>query len=345
MTSENNKLLMQVAKLYYAQQLTQSEIGRRLNTSRSTVSRLLQEARDRGIVKITIEYPWERDEKLEQALKRTFKLRDVRVLAGYDQPIEDIRDGRGLLAAEYIDQIIRDDMVLAMSFGRSLASMVQQLKPTRQVNLTVVQLIGALGAENPLLDGPDQVRDTARAYGGQYRYLHAPLLVEDRQTRDRLMQQPTVLETLSLARRADVAVLGIGALESGTSGLIWTGYLNQKDIIWLQNKEGVGHMCAQYYDINGQLLDIDLNKRVIGIGLETLRSIDTVIAIAGGEEKAKAILGAIRGKYLDILITDDQAAQKILEIDAVVRMNDKSQNDDALDAQAEYEQQIGHWVS
>ena len=73
-------------------------------------------------------------------------------------------------------------------------------------------------------------------------------------------------------------------------------------------------MCAQHYDINGQLLDVELNRRVIGVGLESLRSIDTVIAIAGGEEKAKAILGAIRGQYIDVLITDDQAATKILEL-------------------------------
>lgn len=320
--AKNDRLLMQVAKMYYMEQLTQAQIGRNLNTSRATVSRLLQEARDKGIVKITIEYPWERDEELERVLKHTFELQDVRVLAGYDQPIEVVREGKGLLAAEYIDQIVHNDMILAMSFGRSLASMVQQVNPARQVNLTVVQMIGALGAENPLLDGPDQVRDLANAYGGQYRYLHAPLLVEDRQTRDRLMQQSAVLESLSLARRADIAVLGIGALESNTSGLIWTGYLNQKDIVWLQSKGGVGHMCAQYYDINGQLLDIDLNKRVIGIGLETLRRIDTVVAIAGGEEKAEAILGAIRGKYIDILITDDQAAQKILEIDTASKTKD-----------------------
>lgn len=316
MAQQNNKLLMQVAKLYYMQQLTQAEIGRQLNTSRSTVSRLLQEARDKGIVKISIDYPWERDDDLENALKHAFDLRHVSVLVGYDQPIEDIRQGRSLLAAEYIDQIVRDDMVLAMSYGRSLASMVQQVKPTRKVNITVVQMIGALGSGNPLLDGPDQVRDLAEAYGGRYRYLPAPLLVEDSQTRDRLMREPAVQETLSLAKGADVAILGVGALESGSSGLIWTGYLSQKDVVWLQSKGGVGHMCAQYYDSNGQLLDVELNKRTVGMGLETLRSIETVIAVAGGQEKARAILGGIRGNYIDVLITDDQAAQKILDLDA-----------------------------
>ena len=314
MAHPNKRLLMQVAKLYYIQQFTQAEIGRKLNTSRSSVSRLLQEARDRGIVKIIIDYPWERDEELENELTRTFGLRDARVLMAYDQPSDDSRNGRGLLAAEYLDNIVQAGMILGISNGRSIASTVQQLKPTSQVKMTVVQIIGALGTDNPLVDGPDLVRNLAEAYGAQYRYMHAPLLVEDVRTRDLLLQEPSVQETLSLARRTDVAILGVGALDSATSGSIWTGFLNEKDIVWLRNQGGVGHMCAQHYDINGQLLDVELNKRSIGVGLEALRSIETVIAVAGSEEKAKAILGAIRGQYIDVLITDDQAATKILEL-------------------------------
>ncbi len=314
MAQENKRLLMQVAKLYYVQQLTQAEIGRKLDTSRSTVSRLLQEAREKGIVKITIDYPWDRDEELEHKLKRTFGLRDARVLIAYDQSSDESRSGRGLLAAECIDDIVQDGMILGVSNGRSIAKTVQQLKPSRQVKMTVVQIIGALGTHNPLIDGPDLVRNLAEAYGAQYRYMHAPLLVEDVRTRDLLLQEPSVQETLSLARRADVAILGVGALDSASSGSIWTGFLNEKDIVWLRNQGGVGHMCAQHYDINGQLLDVELNRRAIGIGLEALRSIETVIAIAGSEEKARAILGAIRGQYIDVLITDDQAAVKILEL-------------------------------
>ncbi len=306
---------MQVAKMYYIEQLTQAQIGRNLNTSRATVSRLLQEARQKGIIKISIEYPWERDKELEKVMQKRFGLRDVRILISYDQPADVIRDGEGLLAAEYIDQIIEEDMILALSNGRSVASTVKQLHPSHKVNMTVVQAIGALGDNNPLVDGPDLVRNFAEPYGAQYRYMHAPLVVEDRRMRDLLIQEPSVHETLTLARRADVAILGVGALESDSSGLIWTNYANEKDIAWLRSQGSVGHMCAQHFDINGRLLDVDLNKRVVGIGLETLRSIKTVIAIAGGIEKAIAILGAIRGKYIDVLITDDQAAKKILDID------------------------------
>lgn len=320
MSRESNRTLMQVAKLYYIEQLTQTEIGRRLNTSRSTVSRLLQEARNKGIVKISIEYPWERDEELEKKLLQTFGLRDARVLVAYDQASEEVRRGMGLLAAEYFDQIVHDNDIVAVSNGRSIASTIEQLKPSRNIKLTAVQVIGALGSGNPFTDGPDIVRNLADAYGGQYRYMHAPLLVEDLRTREFLMQEPAVQETLSLARRADIALLGIGALGDDTSGsMIWLGYLNNKDLAGLTARGAVGHMCAQHFDINGQILDVELNRRAVGMGISALRNIETVIAIAGGEVKANAILGAIRGNYLDVLITDDHAAQKVLRLEAQTR--------------------------
>jgi DNA-binding transcriptional regulator LsrR (DeoR family) len=98
--------------------------------------------------------------------------------------------------------------------------------------------------------------------------------------------------------------------------MIWMGYLTSKDIAWLTANGAVGHMCAQHFDSNGQIMEIELNRRAIGMGISALRNIDTVIAIAGGEIKANAILGAIRGNYLDVLITDDQAAQKVLDLEA-----------------------------
>lgn len=320
MTKESNKILMQVAKMYYFEELTQAEIGRRLNTSRSTVSRLLQEARDTGIVKITIDYPWERDFELEQRLKDIFRLKDTRVLVSYDQSDEDVRNGMGLLAAEYLDQILQDNMIVAVSNGRSIASTVQQCHPKHTRKLTVVQLIGALDSGNPLLDGPDLVRNLAEKYGARYRYMNAPLLVEDIRTRDYLTQEPSVQETLSMARRADVAILGVGHLSSEYLGTIWGGYLSTADIVWLQNQGGVGHMCGQHFDSNGMLLDVELNRRVIGMGLSALRSIDTVVAIAGGKEKAVAITGAITGNYLDVLVTDDEAAQEMLALHATKKL-------------------------
>jgi DNA-binding transcriptional regulator LsrR (DeoR family) len=315
---------MQVARLYYIERLNQTEIGHQLNTSRSTVSRLLQEAHDRGIVKISIEYPWDRDEELEKKLMDAFGLRAARVLVAYNQDQEEIRRGMGKLAADYFDQVARDNMVVALSNGRSVASTIEQIKPTRRVNLTVVQMIGALGSGSPFTDGPYVVRNLAEAYGGQYRYMHTPLLVEDLRTREYLMQESMVQETLTLARQADIALLGIGALGKDAAGTIFMGFLDSQEIAWLKAHGATGHMCAQHYDVNGEILDVEINRRVIGMGIDALRDIDSVIAIAGGEDKAHAILGAIRGGYLNILVTDDQAAQKVLELEAADVHNEKN---------------------
>ena len=313
--TDDLQLLVQVSRMYYEQQLTQAEIGRQLNTSRSTVSRLLQEARDRGVVKIAIGYPLERDTSLEHQVKELFDLDEARVLRSLSRTDEEVTEGMGALAAEYLNIIVDDDMILGVSYGRSVASTIRQIKPSRKVNMTVVQIIGALGSGSPLIEGPDLARDMANAYGAQYRYLYTPLIVEDPRARDLLIQEPYVQETLAIGRQSDVVIMGIGSFASTTAGLIWTGYLTEREQAWLYNIGAVGHMCAQFFDAQGQVLDIELNRRVIGIGLAALRDIKQVVAVAGSKQKAPAILGALRGGYVDALITDDLAVHEIIRLE------------------------------
>lgn len=307
-------LLVQVARMYYEQQLTQGDIGQALNISRSTISRLLQKARDEGIVQITIHDPRERETHLESLLVQTFGLRGARVLRNVGRSPDEAIQGMGQLAARVFDESVEDGMIVGVSYGRSVASTIHQLKPTRKVNLLSVQIIGALGSANPMTEVTDLVRELANVYGTKYRYLHAPLIVEDRRARDLLLQEPTVQETLATGRRADIILIGIGSWPPSTSESIWTGYLTKKEQDWIRNVGGCGHMCAQFFDDQGDELDIDINKRTIGIGLSALRAVKHVIAIAGTQEKAPAILGALRGGYIDTLVTDEEAARAVMQL-------------------------------
>ena len=310
-------MLVKVAQLYYEDQLTQTEIGRRMNTSRSTVSRMLKECRELGVVHIKINYPWRRIHALENELCQRFELRECRVLESKERPIDQTMKGMGLLAADFLDSFLQDGMTLGVSYGRSIAAVIEQLSPSRHIDLTMVQILGALGSGNPLIEGPDLVRSLANLYKAKYHYLYTPLLVESNHTRDLLIQEPNIRDTLEHGRQADAVILGIGAHDDNEdSGLIWTGYMGRKEFAFLKSRGAVGHMCAQHYDQNGKVLDIGLNRRVISIGLEALKQIETVIAIAGSAEKAQAISGALRGKYIDILITDDVAAMEILKMKA-----------------------------
>ena len=103
-------------------------------------------------------------------------------------------------------------------------------------------------------------------------------------------------------------------MQAESSGIIWIGYINRNERDWLHNIGVVGHMCAQFFDVNGQVLDIGINRRSISIGLDALKKINNVIAVAGTTDKANANLGALNGAYIDSLVTDDRAAQLVLSL-------------------------------
>ncbi|MBC7251097.1 MAG: sugar-binding transcriptional regulator [Anaerolineae bacterium] len=316
---DHTELLAQVASLYYEENLTQGEIARRIGTSRSTISRLLREARANGVVEIIIHYPWKTVAELERELTERFRLRHARVLAGQGRPYPEILRGLGVLAARYLESVLQESSILGISWGTAVHSTVQALRPERKLPITVVQMIGAVGTGDPLIDGPDLARLLANIYGGEYRYLHAPVLVEDLSVREALLQEPRIRETLSLACQADVALVGIGSTVPEVSSLLRAGYLEREALIQLRAQGAVGDVCARHYDAWGRLLEIEFNQRIVGIELEALHSIEQVIGVAGGEAKAEAILGALRGGHVNVLVTDDAAAREVLRLDGAFR--------------------------
>jgi DNA-binding transcriptional regulator LsrR (DeoR family) len=202
-------------------------------------------------------------------------------------------------------------MTVGISSGRSLAATARFLEPNHSVHLEVVQIIGALTTDDATIDTPDIARALASAYDARCRYLHVPLVMDNAQARDMLVRDRNVAATLRLAAHSDVAIVGIGTLNKDRGPLL-EGLLGAKEVAAVNAAGGVGHICGEHYDLRGKRLDIDINDRVVGIGLGALRRIPRVVAVAGGAMKAPAIIGAVRGGYFDTLVTDEQAARAIL---------------------------------
>jgi len=313
--NERHDMLARVASMYYEQNRNQDEIAREIGVSRSTVSRALQDARESGIVEITVHYPWKRVPILEQELSDSFdKLRDIRVLAARSRNHSEILRGLGVLAALYLEGVLFDGAILGISWGAAVYSTVRALHPSRSLSVTVVQMVGAVGAGDSLIDGPDLARLLASAYDGDSRYLHAPLIVEDADVQRVLMQEPRIAATLQLGRTADIALVGIGAPDAAVSSLLRAGYMTEQDLADLVARGVMGDVCARHYDIEGRALDLDVDHRIIGIDLDDLHAIGCVIGVAGGRTKARAILGALRGEHIDVLVTDECAAREILTL-------------------------------
>ena len=304
--------LWKVANLYYNENLTQAEIARHLSISHSTVSRMLNRARTLGIVRISIIHPLGRKEKLETLLKNQFNVEEVRVGGCESENEQECLAKIGALAANYLEEILANDQTIAITWGRTILKLVQSLDFPRKYRIKVVQGMGATGAQNPNIDGPDIVREFARAVGGHYFQLHAPLVVGDSHSRTTLMNEPSNYKTLTMARNADFLLTGIGTFL--VSKLVWEGFLSEGDYSKLVEAGATGFIFGHHFDEKGVFIDSEWNNLVIGIEPDDLKTIKKVIAVSGGRKKAKAILGALRGELIDVLITDEYAATEILRI-------------------------------
>ncbi|MBW3084623.1 Transcriptional regulator LsrR [Austwickia sp. TVS 96-490-7B] len=308
---EHLSLLTQVARWYYLDDLSQDAIAARVHLSRSRVSRLLTEARDRRIVRFVIGHPLERAMALEDALRERFGLREARVA----EPAEgsSAMNAVAVAAADVVADAARNATVLATSAGTTLAAVVDELPQLALHDLCVVQMIGALSKDNPLTDSPDLTRRLAERLGGTYRLMPTPLIVGSARLAHALRREEAVANALALASHADVALVGIGALDpNGASGPIFTGWLTPQEGAYLSRLGAVGHISGHHFDATGAPLRTDLRDRVMSVPLDHLHRVHTVIGVATGADKVEAIRGALRGRHVDILITDAVTAQAVL---------------------------------
>lgn len=310
---ERHQLLAEIAQLYYVDGLSQEEIASRVNLSRPSISRLLLDARELGIVEINVNQPIPTAPELEEQVRDTFSLQGVRVLERRGVDDEEVLRLLGRLGAAVLTTIIKDGMILGLSWGTAVHRVIEALRPRRLPRVKVVQLIGGIGSPYRSIDGPEQCRRAAETFGAQHYYLNAPIKVENPDVAAALLKDHSIQEVLELARQADIALMGIGSTNPEVSTQYHSGYMTFEDLRRLEKVGAVGSMCSSFFNLEGEAVKAAwLDSCTIGVDWEDLNRIGTVVAIAGGRRKAPAILGAVRTGHVDMLITDDAAAEEML---------------------------------
>ncbi|MDC7286373.1 sugar-binding transcriptional regulator [Blautia schinkii] len=308
---EKWNMLAMVANLYYNSDLTQNQIAERLYTSRSKVSRMLKEARRLGIVEIYIREPWERNLDYEQELKKHFSLKNIRVVM-----MKESDSKAGLLriaeaAAYYLDSAVKKNMVVGISWGNTLYHIVKYIQENNRKNIpiTVVPIMGAANVKSPEKDAMDLAKGMASAYGGKYMYIYAPLFVNTKELRRSLIREDNIKNVLEVSRHADLMLTSVGSIVYKT----WSDYLSVKTLESLESKGAVGHIGGHFFDRDGQEIETSLVDRMIGVSLEDMKKCKEVACAAYGESKAEAVLGALRGGFVNTLIIDEGCAEKVIQ--------------------------------
>jgi deoxyribonucleoside regulator len=312
--------LVRVSRLYYELGETQEAIAALVGVTRPQVSRLLKEARAQGVVEIRIVDRSAVESPVGEALRARFGLRAVHLAPTVDGPPELTRRRVGRLAGEVLRSAIRDGMVVGIGDGASVSAVADELGAGHgagtggasagagsgaQVDATVVPLCGGFWRAGA---GDEPYRRIGDALGASVHALHAPGLLDDASVRDALCAHAGVRSAIDLWARLDVALFGIG-------GPSWSeASVGRAAMAEIGGGKAVGEVLIAPFAIDGRLVGDSFRKRTVAFDARALPNVSLAIGVAEGAGKVAPILGALRGHFLNVLVTDVRTAEAVLNL-------------------------------
>ncbi len=311
---EELRLLSKVSKLYYEANLTQDEIVSKLQLSRSKVSRLLHQARKSGVVRINIISPLGVYPDMELLLEKRYGLKDVVIVEVRETDAQaTITNELGVAAAAYLQRVLKEDEIIGISWGSTLNSVVDAMQPHPLPGTNVVQIIGGLGRPESEVHATDLCRRLARLLGSKLTLLPAPGIVNSQQVKEVFLSDGHVDRAFDLFSKLTIAIVGIGTPAPDSVLIRDKSIVSQKELDDVLNKGAIGDIALRFFDIDGQPVHSELDNRVIGIELDQLSRVERVVGIAGGPQKVSVLRGALLGRLINVLITDQLTARCLLE--------------------------------
>jgi DNA-binding transcriptional regulator LsrR (DeoR family) len=304
-------LMARAARLHFEFGLTHQDTAAALGISRIKVTRLLKQARQAGIVKITVIADVSPFAELEERLAEAAGLREAIIVpAAGDSGAARSMLARG--AASYLERVMRDGIVVAVGLSRTIAEMPNWLSNARPTKASFVSLAGALRVGGQGSGNPYQATDAlARAFGGTAEHLHAPVVVRSQAVAEELRSDPAIAQTLERAAAADMAFVGVGGREDRidfNQGLCITAaeWANLLDCGM------VGDIGGRFFDRNGLQIRHEVNGRVIALDLDEFSKVPARVLAAAGPSKVEAIAAALRGGLATVLVTDVDTAHALI---------------------------------
>lgn len=302
-----------MSTLYYVEKLGQAKVSELAGVSQATVSRLLEEARRRGIVQITVKPFSAQDKELEQNLKTKYRLDFAIVIKSTASTSEENRrHALGHFAGPLISKLIKPNTIVCVAAGRHIYSLSENMHPTNSSGVTFIQAMGDISTHIKEDDAIEITRKLAKRWSGQFLRLQAPAITTNSQTYEAFVSHDQIKFVLSRMDNADLAFVGIGV--HGNSVFYDRDFLKTNDINYLINKGVVGEICGHFFNRDGEECNTEYRNRVIGVSLEQLKNIPQVIAVTSGPNRAEALAAAIRGNLINSLVIDDIGARELLQL-------------------------------
>ena len=306
---DRTELHVRVAWYYYKAEMTQEEIANRLGLSRARIIKLLDQCRREGIVSFHVNSPFANCLELEKLLIDRWQLRDAFVTPLVDPPM--INRNLGAAGAQYIEMnLSKEETLIGFGWGNTVSLTLKNFSLMNHKEVSMVTLSGGITAYFQNTYGEET--NPLFKFNSRFHIIPSPLLVSSTDTCRSILAEPEIALIMQMAQLANIAVVGIGPM-SANATVTQFGYIALQELELLQKQGGVGDILGQFYDKDGNRLDVDFHNRLIAVSLEKLKKMQHVIGVAGGAHKVEAIKGALRGGYIHTLITDEKTATELLK--------------------------------
>lgn len=315
MKEEKRKQLVKVAYLYYIEDMKQDDIARELGIYRTTVSRMLTQAKREGIVQINVEDFNPEIFKLESFFKKEYGLKYIEIAPTSETDSEaDKEDRLASLAGQWLRKNIKENDTIGLAWGASIGKAVNYIEPKFLDDVTFVPIVGGPSRINSKYHINTLVYELARKFHGQSIFVNAAVVQESKELADGIFNSKYFKELRETWKHLNMVILGVGGVLSCRKSQ-WRDLIDEEDYEDLKLREAVGDCCCRFFDQSGKILKGRLDQRTIGLPLEDLSMIENSVAIARGKMKARAIRALLKKGYVNTLLTDQETLMAILKLD------------------------------
>lgn len=305
------RMMAQISRMYYEDNLTQQQIGQQMNLSRMKVSRLLQKAKDEGVVKILIDYSGVYPE-LEEEVKDKYKIQEVVIID--HAPGLSSKQQIAQAAAYYLEKHLKNNTTVAVGWGTTIRAIPDYIHKIEASGILFSPIIGGHGQSELRMHATTIAANLAEKSGSQSLSLIAPALVQSKAEKNILVADSQIQYVLGRTADADYAVFSLGNPIVPDSSISKSGYISEQDLKQLNDDGAVCDIVSiQFLNRESQRCCTNITDRCIGITGEQLKNIPNKICVVEGSEKYESAKAALKAGFVDILITNQNVAQYLAD--------------------------------
>jgi len=308
-------LATRASELYYLHDWKMETIGNELNLSRSSVSRLLQMARDRGIVEFSINRPQDRVRKIEEQLRNQFHVQSKVIAVDENATSGERLETVGAETAKQLGNYFTAGISIGLAWGSTVSNVSRHMHQYPVPNATVVQLNGAGNDHSTGLTYSGEILNQfGKNLGASIVHFPVPAFFDDPAAKQAMWRERSTKRILDIQSRIDLAIFGLGRIDSEVPSQVYAaGYLGHEELEELRKERVSGDIATVFFREDGSWEDIGLNQRASGPSLDQLRKTPKRLCVVSGVSKLQALKGALAGGFITDLFIDDLTAEKLLE--------------------------------